>query len=186
MSLTRKMLKAMGIEDEKIDQIIDAHTETVDALKEQRDGYKKDAEQLPKVQKELDDLKEAGDGGYKQKYEDEHKAFEDYKTKIAEEKDAEVKKSLYRQLLEELKVDPKRIDSVLKVTDLAELKVKDGKLEDKDNLIESIKTEWADFIPVVEIGGADVDAPPGGGDNGDEPDLGSMSMKDYIEARKKM
>ena len=40
MSLTRKMLKAMGIEDEKIDQIIEAHTETVDALKEQRDGYK--------------------------------------------------------------------------------------------------------------------------------------------------
>ena len=40
MSLTRKMLKAMGIEDEKIDQIIEAYTETVDALKEQRDQYK--------------------------------------------------------------------------------------------------------------------------------------------------
>ena len=31
--LTRKMLKAMNIEDEKIEQIIEAHTETVDALK---------------------------------------------------------------------------------------------------------------------------------------------------------
>ena len=49
MALTRKMLKAMGIEDEKIDQIIEAHSETVDALKEQRDQYKADAEKLPEV-----------------------------------------------------------------------------------------------------------------------------------------
>ena len=35
MSLTRKMLRAMGIEDDKADQIIDAHAETVDALKQQ-------------------------------------------------------------------------------------------------------------------------------------------------------
>ena len=31
MALTRKMLKAMGIEDEKADEIIEAHAETVDA-----------------------------------------------------------------------------------------------------------------------------------------------------------
>lgn len=35
MSLTRKMLRAMGIEDDKADQIIEAHAETVDALKQQ-------------------------------------------------------------------------------------------------------------------------------------------------------
>ena len=29
MALTRKMLKAMGIEDDKIDQIIEAHSETM-------------------------------------------------------------------------------------------------------------------------------------------------------------
>ena len=43
MALTRKMLKAMGIEDEKIDQIIEAHTETTDALKQQRDEAKAEA-----------------------------------------------------------------------------------------------------------------------------------------------
>ena len=35
MALTRKMLRAMGIEDEKADEIIEAHAETVDALKQQ-------------------------------------------------------------------------------------------------------------------------------------------------------
>ena len=43
MGFSRKMLKAMNIEDEKIDQIIDAHSETVDALKADRDAYKEDA-----------------------------------------------------------------------------------------------------------------------------------------------
>ena len=37
MALTRKMLKAMGIEDEKIDQIIDEHAESVNALKTKLD-----------------------------------------------------------------------------------------------------------------------------------------------------
>ena len=46
MSLTRKMLKAMAIEDEKIDQIIDAHTETTESLKEERDNYKESAEKV--------------------------------------------------------------------------------------------------------------------------------------------
>ena len=33
MALTRRALKAMGIEDEKIDEIITMHTDTVDGLK---------------------------------------------------------------------------------------------------------------------------------------------------------
>ena len=37
------MLKAMGIEDEKIDQIIEEHAESVDALKAQRDELKEAA-----------------------------------------------------------------------------------------------------------------------------------------------
>ena len=39
MALTRKMLKAMGIEEDKIEQIIEAHSETVDSLKADRDSY---------------------------------------------------------------------------------------------------------------------------------------------------
>ena len=82
MALTRKSLKAMGLTDEQVDSIIEMHTETVDGLKEQVKTYKADAEKLPNVQKELDALKAAGDGGYKEKYEKEHKAFEDYKADV--------------------------------------------------------------------------------------------------------
>lgn len=37
MALTRKSLKAMGLTDEQADSIIEMHTETMSALKEQRD-----------------------------------------------------------------------------------------------------------------------------------------------------
>ena len=86
MALTRKMLKAMGIEDEKIDQIIEEHAETVNALKQQRDQYKVDAEKLPGVQKELDELKDAaekdGENPYKAKYEELQQQFDDYKADV--------------------------------------------------------------------------------------------------------
>ncbi len=97
MALTRRMLKALGIEEDKIDEIIEAHSESVEALKQQRDTYKADAEKLTSVQAELDSLKNGDD--YKAKYEKEHQDFEDYKqeiasqnTKGAKEKAANLKK----------------------------------------------------------------------------------------------
>lgn len=169
MSLTRKMLKAMGIEDEKIDQIIEAHTETVEALKEQRDSYKADAEKLPDVQKELDGLKAAGDGGYKEKYETEHTAFEKYKADQTAKETRAAKESAYRDLLKASGVSEKRIDTVMRasgpIIDGLEL-AEDGKAKDADKLTEGIKSEWADFIPTTTTQGAPTANPPantGGG-----------------------
>ena len=77
MAITRKFLKAMGIEDDKIEQIIDAHTETVDGLKADVDKYREDALKLPDVQKELNDLKAAGDGGLQKALDDLQKKYDD-------------------------------------------------------------------------------------------------------------
>lgn len=184
MALTRKMLKAMGIEEDKIDEIIDAHTDVVDDLKKERDQYKTDAEKLPAVQKELEDLKAAGDDGFKVKYESEHEAFEQYKNQVEAEKATAEKSSLYRQFLLDTGVAEKHVDAVLRVTDMDKITVKDGKLENKDELTKSVKSEWSSFITSTRTDGADVDNPPDG--EGGEQDLGSMSMEDYIAARKKM
>ena len=82
MALTRKALKAMGLTEEQVDSVVEMHTETVDGLKADIGKYKADAEKLPGVQKELEDLKAKGDGGYKEKYEQEHKDFEAYKSGV--------------------------------------------------------------------------------------------------------
>ena len=62
MAFTRTFLKALGLTEEQVDSVVEAHTETVDGLKSQMAGYKADAEKLEGVQKELDDLKANGDG----------------------------------------------------------------------------------------------------------------------------
>ena len=43
MALTRSFLKALGIEEEKIGEIINAHSETVSGLKAEIEKYKGDA-----------------------------------------------------------------------------------------------------------------------------------------------
>ena len=50
MALTRKALKAMGLTDEQVDSVIEMHTETAEALKQQRDEFKANADKLAGVQ----------------------------------------------------------------------------------------------------------------------------------------
>ena len=163
MALTRKALKAMGLTDEQVDSIIEMHTETTDGLKADLNKYKGDAEKLPAVQKELNELKAAGDGGYKEKYEKEHKDFEDFKKAQKGKDEREAREKVYREILKEAGVSEKRIDSIIKVADINALELEDGKAKEKDKLIESVKTEWADFIVKDGATGAQTSTPPGNG-----------------------
>lgn len=167
MSLSRKFLAALGIEQEKIDEIIDAHTETVNALKEERDKFRKDAEELPGVQKELDELKQAAeknpDGVYKQQYEDLKSEYEQYKADVDAKETAAKKKEAYKSLLKQVGVSEKRIDAILKVSPYNGVELeKDGTVKGADDIKKSLKEEWADFIVQEETKGAETKIPPVG------------------------
>ena len=160
MSLTRKMLKAMGIEEEKIDQIIEAHTETVDGFKEKLNDYKDKAEKYDGVKKELDELKEGGDD-WQKKYEKEHSDFEAYKNDVTAKETKRTKEHAVREFLKSAGVSEKRLDAVLKVTNLDDFELdKDGKIKDEDKHTETVKTEWADFIETTTTKGASTATPP--------------------------
>ena len=167
MSLTRKMLKAMGIEEDKIEQIIEAHTETVSALKDERDSYKEDAEKLADVQKELNTAKEKiakhGDGETvsKTEFDELKKEYEDYKKDITAKETRTAKVNAFRELLKAAGVSDKRFDTVIKVSDIDGIELdKDGKIKDAEKITENIKTEWADFIPTTTVVGANTANPP--------------------------
>ena len=166
MAFTRKMLKAMGIEDEKIDQIIDAHSETVDALKADRDAYKEDASKLAAVQKELDELKAKGDDGYKAKYEAEKAAHDALKADIAAKETKKAKTGAYRELLKGANIDEKRIATILRAEaptiDKIELDA-DGKIKNAEQYTESIKSDWADFVVTQSAKGTNTATPPAHG-----------------------
>lgn len=184
MALTRKLLKGMGLTDEQVDTIIEAHTDTVDGLKADIAKYEGDAKKLPGVQKELDDLKAAGDGGYKEKYEKEKKAFEDFKNEQTAKETKKAKENAYRELLKAAGVSEKRIPAILKVTDLNSVELDGDKVKDADKLTETVKTDWADFIESSNTSGARTDTPPAN-NTGNTKDLGSLSMEDYIKERTK-
>ena len=153
MALSRKLLNGMGLTDEQVDSIIDAHTETVESLKAERDTYKADAEKLPGVQKQLDDLKAETDGGnnpYKVKYEAVKEEFDQFKADITAKEAKASKENALRALLKEIGVADKRIDAVVRVSDLDKLEMdKDGNLTNASDLKKAYKEEWADFIPVA-------------------------------------
>lgn len=163
MSLTRKYLKEIGIESEKIDLIIEAHTDTVDALKDERDKYKENAEKVKGLEEELERAKENAktDSEWQEKYEKEHSDFEAYKKEQSEQANKNAIKDAYRKLLKEAGVSEKRIDTVMRVTEWKDISLdKEGKLKDADKLTESIKSDWADFITSTNTSGAKTQTPP--------------------------
>lgn len=182
MALSRKFLQAMGIESDKVDEIINAHRETVDALKEERDNYKEAADKqaeseskLVNVQKELDKAKqkiaeaEEADAKdkWKVKYEAMKEEYDKYKSDVDAKETKQKKTDAYRELLKESGVSEKRIAAVLKVTSLDDVEFgEDGKLKDSDKLKGKIKEEWADFIVKEGEQGANTKTPPNGGGSG--------------------
>lgn len=180
MALTRKGLKAAGLTDDQVDFVMEGNAETVDGLKEERDRYKADAEKLPVVQKELDELKGKGDDGYKEKYESEHKAFEDYKTSVAAEKTTAAKEKALETALKKVGIADKRLQSVARLCkgdgllDKLELDEK-GSIKDSDKLETSLKESYSDYIVTTSTQGANTPNPPAG--NGGSGSITAESFK---------
>ena len=166
MALTRKLLKSFNLDDSVIDSIIEAHTETVDALKKQRDDAQAEAGKVKELTNQLNDandkLSKAGDAAKIQK------DFDDYKAGIEAEKTAGKVRSAFRSLLKD-QVGIKR-ESALDLIMAAEkldgyaLDEKDG-LKDSDTIVQTMKQKHAEWIGEVITKGVPPANPPAGGNN---------------------
>lgn len=193
MALTRKMLKAMELDDDKISQIIDAHQSTIDEIAQERDTFKADAEKykaeadrlgsvekdLVKAQAKLEDAKSTSE---------ELKALQDEYTKYRADVSAKAsqaqKEKIFRALLAEAGISDKRFDSIIRVSDLSNIEIgEDGKAKDSDSIVEGIKSEWADFIVTEGKQGADVSKPPANDPKKafNKDDIRKMSAKEINE-----
>lgn len=187
MALTRKLLKSLGLTEDQIEGIIEEHAATVEGLKQQLETYKTDAEKLPTVQQELDSLKAAGDGGYKEKYEAEQKAFADYKNGIEAEKVTGKKTAALDAALQKVGIKRESFrKQILKAYDLNSLEMDGDAIKEPEKLEAALKSDYADFVTVEGNRGTPPINPPTGGGTGSEIErLGSLSMADYINERKK-
>ncbi len=161
MAVTRKLLKGMGLTDEQVDTIIEAHNEMVNGLKDELAAAKADAAELSKVRKELNDLKDAGDDGWKDRHDKVKKEFDDYKAEQTRKEARVAKEAAYRKLLkDECHISEKYIDDVMGVARLDELEMENGTIKDAATVARSISEKYAAFVTTTETGGAKVDNPP--------------------------
>lgn len=161
MSLTRKMLKAMGIEEEKIDQIIEAHTDTVDGLKSDLSKYKTDAEKLSDVQKELDELKAKGDDGWKEKHDKLKGEFDAYKNDVEAKETHNKKVEAYKAILKDANLSEKGIEKAIKYAEWDKIELgEDGKLKGANDHIKAVRDEWAEYVTTTTTTGAKTSTPP--------------------------
>ena len=162
MALTRKFLSALGIDADKVDEIIEAHTESVNALKEQRDQFKADAEKLPGVQEELDKLKADSGDGFEKKFAELKKEYDDFKAEVAAKELKAQKESAYREILKDAGIGENHIAKVLKYTDWDSLELEDGKIKDAKQHIKDVRDEWSELIVTQKNQGANTHNPPEG------------------------
>ncbi len=151
MSVSRTDLKLIGLNDDQIESVIAAHSETVSALKQKYseleakyNSAKESADQLPGVQKELDELKKSD---FKSKYEAEQSAHNALKESVSREKARTAKEKAVRAYYEGKNIKGNNLTIAMRGTDLDQLQ-----LDDSGNLADTAALDVlvdGDFKPLV-------------------------------------
>lgn len=186
MALTNKMLKAMGLEDAQIEQIIEAHRDTIngltdtrDKLQEELDKANAEVKRLAIVEKELAKanakLEEAQET--EQKLNDLKKEYNDFKAEIDAKDVKENKTKAYKELLSKSGIPEKYHEAIVRVTDFDKVEMKEGKIANEKDLTDAILTDWSDFKVTESKQGARTPNPPAS--NGGET-FEKMSLADKM------
>ena len=176
MSLTRKFLASKGLEADVIEEIIAAHTETVNGLKDKIDEankYKETAEKVPDLEKQIETLKKSATA---EDYESLKTEYEKYKKDVQAKSERKAKEDAYKEILKDAGIPEKHFAKICKYSDIDGLELDDdGKIKTAKDLLASIKEEWGDHIEKTGKKGAETATPPKGG-------AGSTKTKEEIMA----
>lgn len=179
MALTRSFLKAMGLNDEQVNSVIEAHTDTIDALKKERDDWKGKAETVETLTRERDEavekLSKAGDVQKVQK------EFDDYKQQVEDERKYAVDTSDLLDIANAAGIRrPRWLEIAARDFDRSKIKRgEDNAITNRDELIEVMKSSNADFIATTDTKGVPPANPPtGGGQTFTKADIEKMSTKE--------
>jgi hypothetical protein len=172
----------MGIDADKIDQIIEMHSETVNGLKDEIAKYKADAESLPAVTKERDEWKKKHDEVLA-KQPDAAKVqadFDAYK-KDVESRATNAKKSeaLWTKLLAE-GANPDAKELLLHGVDFDTVTLNEKGEADTSKVVDPIKTTYAKYFGAVTETGAQRKTPLTGQAS---PEKDKMSDAEWFAAQ---
>nr|DAM45439.1 MAG TPA: hypothetical protein [Caudoviricetes sp.] len=166
-------------------RLVALHLGVVDPIKDDLTKYKADAEKLPSVQKELDDLKAAGDGGYKEKYEKEHSAFEAFKTDITAKESKAAKEKAVRAYFESKNITGANLDLAMRGCgeEMAALELDGEKIKDTKSLDALVDGTYKGLVSTTQTKGANPATPPANTGGGAMTKDQIMQIKDRSERR---
>ena len=144
MGLNREKLSELGINEEAAQEILKIHWSVVDGMKGRIEELRNSADRVPALKKELEKLKteNANSSEYKNKYELEKQAFEEFKKNIETEKANNAKEKAYRQLLIDNHVKNNKLDLIMRTVKLEDLELdENNKLKNSADLNKSIVSE---------------------------------------------
>ena len=175
MALTRSLLKALGLNDEQISSIIEAHTDTITGLKDSLKTAEEKAKRFDDVEKELNEIKKANSGkeDFKTKYENEHTAFEKYKSDVTAKETKAAKEKAVSTYYESKNIIGKNLSIAMRGSkaeiDGIELD-ESGKIKDTSVLDTLISGDFAGLVSTERTEGANTINPPTntGGDTFDK------------------
>lgn len=176
MAFSRKFLTALGVEADKIEEIITAHTEVTSALKAQIEDTKADTEELTKVKEQLEqakkNLKETKDqltaaekdrDKYKGESETATADLEKLRNETATKETAAKRDSNLKSKLKELKYSEDAIDDILdsRKDYASRIEFDDkGNASNIDDVIKAIQSDKPKLTPIVETRGTNPATPP--------------------------
>lgn len=148
MAFTRKYLASLGLENDKIDAIIEAHTEVTDALKADITKYKTEADEIPDLEKQVEEAKQhkANADKFKADYEAEKAAHDKLKSDNAAQAETAKKTAALKKLLKDNGYHEKGLDKIVKYTDLNSLELdENGNFKDAEKITADIEGEWGEY-----------------------------------------
>lgn len=183
MALTRELLNALGIEKEKHQAIIDAHSETVEGLKKQAEQYKAEADKLPEVQRQLKEAqaaaKNSGD------YAALKKEYDDYKAEIASKEALAAKQKAIEKLArakDGASLSDIGVSRAVKYTDYSKVELDDkGELKNAREWVKTLQADWSDNVESETVTGANTATPPKTTGAGRKTVEEIMAIKDIAE-----
>lgn len=170
MALSRKLLKGMGLTEEQVDTIIEAHSETVNGLKEQIDELKDGADDVAELKKELKAAKEklaqssTTEGEYKTKYEAEHAELEKLRTEQSEKAIREKREAAAKEYFTSKGISANNLNLALRssATEIAALEIgDDGKAKNLNSLDGLLAGDLKGLIASSSTSGVQTPNPPG-------------------------
>lgn len=129
----------------------------------EKERYSKKIEEIEALKTEKQTAEDSATTAekWKTKYQALKDDFESYKVEQAKKETRAAKEKAYRELLKQAGVNEKRLDAVLRVSDVDSVELDEkGTIKGADKLTEGIKSEWADFIGTTSIQGAQTATPP--------------------------